>query len=356
MASKYRNLADILRAEIAKLSSLGSSRLPTEAEITKQYNVSRQTVRNALELLESEGLIERRQGSGSYIRQKKTESDLKQIALVTSFIDDYIFPTILHDAQSIFEKNGYSTIVYATDNKISREREILLSLINKNISAILIEGSKTALPTANADLFLRLKEMEIPVLFIHGSYRNLKDFPCISDDNFAGGYMLANYLIAKGHKKIAGIFKSDDEQGPERYYGLVSAMVEAGLRINDSSFCWYDSEDRKAIINNEGFDRIDRFINKRLAGSSAVVCYNDEIAYSLVKRLLEKGTKIPEEIAIVSFDNSFYSQIGSVPITSLGHNKERTGKCAANTLLAMIKGEEVESRKISWQLSERLSG
>ena len=149
-------------------------------------------------------------------------------------------------------------------------------------------------------------------------------------------YLLTNYLIEKGHTRIAGIFKSDDMQGPERYHGVVSAMVDAGLKINDSSFCWYDTEDRKAIISGQGADRIDRFINKRLSGSSAVICYNDEIVFTLIKRMIEFGKRVPEDISVVSFDNSFYSQIGAVPITSLGHKSQRTGKTAAEILISLL--------------------
>ena len=357
MSAKYMQLADLLRGEIARITKNGSNRMPTEKEISLSYDVSRQTVRNALEVLESEGLIERIQGSGSYIKEiREDRTDARQIAVITTFIDDYIFPTILHDAQNIFEKNGYSTLVYATENKVEREREILLSLMEKSVSAILIEGSKTALPTPNSDLFMKLRKMEIPVLFLHGAYKNLPDFPCVLDDNYGGGYMLTRYLIEKGHKKIAGIFKSDDMQGPERYHGVVSAMVDAGLKINDSSFCWYDSEDRKAIISGQGTDRIDRFINKRLSGSTAVVCYNDEIAYTLIKRMIEFEKKVPSDISVVSFDNSFYSQIGAVPITSLGHKREKTGKSAAEMLVAMLNKEEPSSMSLKWELIPRSSG
>lgn len=170
------------------------------------------------------------------------------------------------------------------------------------------------------------------------------------------GYLLTNYLIEKGHTRIAGIFKSDDMQGPERYHGVVSVIVDAGLKINDSSFCWYDTEDRKAIISGQGADRIDRFINKRLSGSSAVICYNDEIAFTLIKRMIEFGKRVPEDISVVSFDNSFYSQIGAVPITSLGHKIQRTGKTAAEILISLLNKGELQSVELKWELTSRASG
>ena len=157
------------------------------------------------------------------------------------------------------------------------------------------------------------------------------------------GYLLTNYLIEKGHTRIAGIFKSDDMQGPERYHGVVSVIVDAGLKINDSSFCWYDTEDRKAIISGQGADRIDRFINK------------DEIAFTLIKRMIEFGKRVPEDISVVSFDNSFYSQIGAVPITSLGHKSQRTGKTAAEILISLLNKGELQSVELKWELTSRAS-
>ena len=102
MAMKYKFLAGLLREELAKNGNRGGSKLPTEAELTRRYHMSRQTVRHALQLLADEGLVQSRQGSGTYITGRIQEPASRQIAVVTSFLDDYIFPTVLHDAQSLF--------------------------------------------------------------------------------------------------------------------------------------------------------------------------------------------------------------------------------------------------------------
>lgn len=87
-----------------------------------------------------------------------------------------------------------------------------------------------------------------------------------------------------------------------------------------------------------------------------MVCYNDEIAYTLIKRMIEFEKKVPSDISVVSFDNSFYSQIGAVPITSLGHKREKTGKSAAEMLVAMLNKEEPSSMSLKWKLIPRSSG
>lgn len=355
MATKYVQLADLLRAKAKLLLKEGATKLPTENELVSTYGVSRQTVRNALALLEEEGTIERRQGSGSYIKPQARDENVHQIAVITTFIDDYIFPTILHDAQNIFLQNGYSTLVYATENKVGRENEILSSLMSNSISALLIEGSKTALPTPNASFFEYFKKNNIPVLFLHGTYSNAPLFPSVTDDNYGGGYMLGQYLSDKGHTSIAAIFKSDDMQGPARYHGLVSAMLDNKLKLDDKRICWYGTEDRKAFVNGD-YERIDSFIKTRLVDVSAIVCYNDEIAHILINRLIEDGKRVPEDIAVVSFDNSFYSQIGSVSVTSLSHTGTKTGAVAAKLLVNMLKGNEVESIVLKWNLICRESG
>lgn len=354
MAAKYRQLAQQLREEIQQILRNGGDKLPTEAELTARYAMSRQTVRHALALLESEGLIRRRQGSGSYINARMAV-DTKQIAVVTTFLDDYIFPTILHDVQNGFARAGYSTMVFATENLVSREREILSRLLEQKVSAVLIEGSKTALPTPNSDLYRSLRNRGIPVLFLHGVYSNLSGFPCLMDDNFNGGYQLASYLLEKGHRKISGIFKSDDVQGPQRYHGVVSAILDQGIGIRDGAFFWYDTEDRAALVGSGAEAVLDDFIRNRLADATAVVCYNDEIAHFLIRRLMEMGKRVPEDVAVVSFDNSFYCRLGPVQISSLGHRARHTGEAACELLLELLAGSEPKTVYLEWELFPRAS-
>lgn len=355
MSAKYEQLAAILRSEIQQLRRQGETKLATEAELSYRYHMSRQTVRHALKLLETEELIQRRQGSGSFILEDRRAEDSRQIAVVTTFLDDYIFPSILHDAQAVFSQAGYSTLIYATENKVSREREILSSLLEQKISAILLEGSKTALPTPNLDLFQALRRKGIPILFLHGIYSNLQEFPCLLDDNYSGGYQLTQYLLTKGHTRIAGIFKSDDIQGAQRYHGMVSALRDSSIPLRDEGLFWYDTEDRAALVHNDRYGLLDNFIRHRLGNATAVVCYNDEIAHLLIKRLLESGRVVPDNVAVVSFDNSFFSRIGPVPITSLGHKANRTGRTAATMLLEILSGKTTDSCSLEWELTCRES-
>lgn len=98
------------------------------------------------------------------------------------------------------------------------------------------------------------------------------------------------------------------------------------------------------------------FLKDRLSNVTAVICYNDEIAYYLIQVLRSVGRKVPEQMAVVSFDNSYYSQISPIPITSVGHRRHRMGTEAAKQLLLLLQGHSGRSLVLPWELIERSSG
>ena len=85
-------------------------------------------------------------------------------------------------------------------------------------------------------------------------------------------------------------------------------------------------------------------------------CYNDEVADRLIRYLLATGRKVPDEVAVVSFDNSYYSDLCPVRITSLAHEVGKLGRIAAQLLLEHIDGRPCRSQSISWRLIQKESG
>lgn len=356
MPSKYEIIAQILREDVLSHRNEGEYRLPTEKELCKRFGVSRETIRHSLNELIKENLITSKQGSGYIALMNKFVSS-KQIAVIVTFEDEYIFPTILHDMQSVLESKGYKLQVYSTLNRISAEREILQTLLMHPVGGILAEGSKTALPNPNEDLYLKLKDQGTPIVFFQGISRELQpSIPYVIDDNYNGGYDLTKYLLNKGYKRLGGIFKSDDIQGLERYSGMMHAIRDHGISLPDKSICWFDTNQRSHMIDEKSGRMLSDFLEDRLNRCDAVICYNDEISYHLIKLMKNLGKNIPEDIAIVSFDNSYFSRISPVPITSMWHNKERMGTEASNLLLQMIKGKKVNSKILPWELITRNSG
>lgn len=356
MASKYMQLSDFLSEKIRRGVYPIGSKLPTEAELAASYGVSRQTVRLALSLLVENGLINKKQGSGNSVISTGLKSETRRIAIVASHTSDYIFPAVLHDIQNVLTRNNYSCQIISTYNKVSLEQEALQLVLNGSFAGVLAEGVKTALPNPNLSFYKALKKKNIPLVFFHGGYAELDKAVCVTDDNFTGGYQLTRYLLAKGHTCIGGVFNSDDLQGRARYQGYVTALHDAGLPVPDDKLLWFSTEDRYSIVDCQDFSLLNSYIKNRLFGCSALVVYNDEIAYYMIKNLLAAGYDLPSAMSVVSFDNSYYCSRSPLTITSLSHEGDQIGIVAANQLLKIIAGKETGSVSIPWKLIERQSG
>lgn len=353
---KYEKLAADLRTGILDGTFPVGTMLPTEQKLCESYGVSRQTVRAALEKLTREGLIARRQGSGSKVLDPEGAPAQPQrtIAIITTNITEYIFPSVLREMQAVLSANNCATMLYATSNQVAQERRILLDLLGaKHIDGLLVEGTKTALPNPNLDLYRKFMSRNIPLVFFHGYYVNLEDSIRITDDNYTGGRLLVEYLAKKGHTQIAGLFKNDDIQGHQRYAGFIDALRDLKLPINDKHIAWYSTENRELVGAPSA--ALDSLILPALRGCTAVVCYNDQIAYPLIEFLNSRNISVPDQMAVVSFDNSYFSGLANPRITSLSHGEHNVGRAAAETLMRLFDGKPAQSQRIPWTLVEKES-
>ncbi|MCI9347171.1 MAG: substrate-binding domain-containing protein [Lachnospiraceae bacterium] len=353
--NKYETLSKQLTELISRNLKQGITALPTEAAIAGQYQVSRQTVRAALSLLKNQGLVETRQGSGSYATGLSADASRNVIPILIASSQEYIYPHLLTDIRTAFVSKGYHLQVHPTDNDTSRERHLLSSLLEAPPRGIIVEGSKSALPTPNTDLFGKLKAAGTQLLFLHNKYDALPDEACIKDDNYYGGYLLANHLAGLGHTRIAGIFKSDDKQGPERYFGACCCLRNMNVELADKNIGWFCSSDIEKLEKNQDSRFLAAFIKEHLCGCTAVICYNDEIAYWLIKELSYAGIRVPRDVSVVCFDNSYLSELSKVRITTLTHRPHEMGSCVAETMIQMLQGVSVVSQEIPWELVRKES-
>ena len=356
MVTKYQLLADSLRNNIKAGKYSETGLLPTEFEISEKFQCSRQTVRKALEQLVNEGLIEKRQGSGSYIKETPANTagcPMRNIAVITTYISDYIFPSILREIETVFSENNCTPLLFATQNQISSERKILQNLLLlPQLDGILVEGTKTCLPNPNLDLYRQLLASGIPLVFMNGRYEDLPDAVSVLDDNYNGGRMLTEYLYSKGHRRIGGIFKSDDMQGLQRYAGYVNALRDLGLALEDQSVYWYNTEEKQEFLKSS---QVAPAMLRAVKNCTALVCYNDEVASRLMNSLLKHGVRIPQDVAIVSFDNSHYSDLAPISITSLSHGMQNVGRLAAEAMVKALAGIPCPSQSVPWELIEKES-
>ncbi len=331
---KYQKVIDWIKENIESGQFHTGDRLMSEAELSEMFNLSRQTIRRATGELAGEGLVRRVRGSGTYIggtgRAQRAPSHMT-IAVVSTFYESYIFPPTLKGIERVLSKAGYTMQVSFTDNRIAREADILKTVLEKDsIDGMIVEPAKSALPNPNIRLYREIQERGIPIIFFNTYYPGL-DVPCVRIDDEAIGAKAAQLLIDAGHDRIAGIFKSDDGQGRERYGGYLRTLLENGKSISDRQAIWIDTPDYRDLAS------IEDYLFARLGESTGVVCYNDEVAYQIIDLALKRGLRVPEDLSVVGIDDSDLAGISRVPFTSFPHPKDQLGRKVAENLIRMIE-------------------
>ncbi|MCD8329143.1 MAG: substrate-binding domain-containing protein, partial [Lachnospiraceae bacterium] len=123
------------------------------------------------------------------------------------------------------------------------------------------------------------------------------------------------------------------------------AMQEAEFPTEDARIVWLDSYEANQLSLC-----VDCFWN-RLEPCTALLCYNDQVAFQLIQLLTERGVRVPEEMSMISIDDADLAKLSRVPITSLPHPKERLGAKTAQQLLRMIRGR---SKDITYEFETRV--
>ena len=356
MAPKYQMVADSLRTDILDGVYQKRMLLPTEQLLCQQFQVSRQTVRQALALLVSEGLIERRQGSGSHIRDRSKPAPMphRSIAVITTYISDYIFPSILREVENVLSDHNSAPLLFATQNQVSNERKVLNTLLDlTSLDGVLVEGTKTGLPNPNLDLYRRLIDRGVPLVFMNGNYPELTDSLSVLDDNAAGGRMLVDYLHQKGHQRIAGHLQKRRHPGPTSATPAMPTPCapwaspsrtsrSSGTARRPRNPCFWTGR------GSSTWSRSSPAIRRWCATTT-------RIASRLVAQLVKRGISIPEDMAVVSFDNSQYSEMTTPRITSLSHGTHNVGRMAAELLMHLFEGVPCQSQVAPWTLVQKES-
>ena len=331
-----------------------NDKLPTESKLMEMYNVSRFTVRRAVDELEKENYVYRIQGGGIFVNDWKskpqTEIKNKTIGLISTHIADYIFPRIIEGIDNYISKYGYSILIADTQNNPEKERKSLTNLLANNLSGLIIEPTRSARNNYNKSIYDNIKSMGIPMISINAFYDDL-DIPYVIMDDVKTGEIATNYLIEKGHKQIVGIFKVDDKQGMDRMNGYIRAYQNHPEISNMGDIMMYQTEEDKTHL----FKKIHTVLTQSKFAPTAIVCYNDKLAIQVMNFLKEIGLNVPNDISIVGVDDYQFSKFNNPSLTTIRHPQEKMGYDAGKMIIDLINKQSVESKVYEPELIERES-
>ena len=270
------------------------------------------------------------------LRQCKTNL----IGVVAPRIDWGFWPQILQGIESVLENAQYNLIFCSTEEDHESERRNLTLLRDRGVDGII------AVPTwqsSNLGLYSELSRTSLPIVCVARQIVGLQ-VPFICVDPYKMGVLGGEHLAGLGHRRIAFIGKTHEQV----YKGFRKAISDAGIEVDEN------------LIVREGETPEEAYcIAKKLLvrdnRPTAVFTTKEIVAIGTIKAVKDTGLRVPEDISVLSSDDTEISKLLEVPLSCIGQPKEEQGKEAARILLEMIDGNEGRSEMLEPYLVERRS-
>jgi DNA-binding LacI/PurR family transcriptional regulator len=353
-SSKHHAISRQLATEIVAGKYRQTGRLPSEAQFVSRFGVSRPTVGRALRDLEEQGLIDRRRGSGTYVRAEEMRGDFRrstipQIGLIVpNFRHTEIFESICGELAGLAGVNDYGlwwgngTSPAGETKMTMEEAEALCSRFIecgvKGVFFVPFEHQKER-ESANRRIAEHLRQAGIPVVLLDrdiGAFPNRSAFDLVGVDNFAGGYLLAEHLIKLGARRLAYVMRPLTASTVDaRIAGARIAMLAYGLETPQPFIYSGDPTDLKFVRSFA-----------RARQRDAILCTSDHLAAQLLQTLTRLGIRVPQDLRLVGFDDVRFASLLTVPLTTMEQPCRDIAITAFNALRERLKNPTLPPRTL----------
>ena len=266
----------------------------------------------------------------NYHAQALSGGGTKTVGIMLPGIWRSYYSSLLSGIEEVAAEEGYFVLV--------RAKNYL-----ENVERIFDEGRVEGFIFRNMDrteeherLFARLHKRDVPFVLIGNP---LRDYPAITIDNIGGGRMVARHFASHGFKKVLYLGgPADNVDSNDRYFGFRIGFEESGLapegiiRANGN------------YSTRSGYDAIKEiFASQR---PEAIFAANDRMALGCILYLTQSGLRVPADIAIAGFDDSYFAEYVSPALTTVRQPIREMGTAAMKQICAMLAEKSTNSGKI----------
>jgi LacI family transcriptional regulator len=228
---------------------------------------------------------------------------------------------------------GVGVVIVTNNEDVRREKENLDLLVQQRVHGIIISPVEESNPRLE-----RLVRQGIPLVYVD---RISGDRPCcwVTTDNRVGGRLAAQHLLEQGHRHLAFAGGATiSSQVEARFEGFSLAAGAGGATVDRLETSWWTFEDGRRLAH--------QVVAAGLAGGpTAIMCANDLIALGLLQELTLRGVRIPQQVALVGFDDIQWASSSTVPLTSVRQQRGELGRVAVRMLLDEIQNAEAHLHK-----------
>ena len=327
---KYQHLYDQLRRSILRGEYAPDAKLPSENALAIKYQVSRITTKRALNELAADDLIYRIQGKGSFVKPHQA-TNIRTLLLVLPFGAD---ESLGDYASGITQTLIGTTWALATITN-SQFAEMPVADLPKQYAGIFYypQSIEAELPR-----LMMLAELHMPVVVLDSTPAALA-LPSVTSDNVSGGQLAVEHLLAAGHSRIA-FYSHVPFWGTyigtvaDRFFGYLNHYATA--LPTGQPLAW-----AKALTATKTGEQLAEYLKQERI--TALIVANDIEAINLSRTLSRLNWQLPEQLAIIGFDNLPAAANNQPPLTTLTQDFKEIGRQAVDLLLLQINNPTVQS-------------
>jgi len=260
------------------------------------------------------------------LQTKKT----KTIGVIVPEIKQPFFAAAINGIEELAYAAGYTIIVCQSNETADREVLVTRSLGSHRVAGLLVSLSRN---TKNLDHFKLLQRRGVPIVFFDRVSNDIEASKVVVDD-YKGAFDVVEHLITSGYKRIAHL------AGPKnlsiskfRLKGYMDALQQGNLPFNDSMVVYGGLDDTDGIV---GFQKL---LNLESL-PDAIFAVNDPVATGAFVMIKEHGMKIPDDIALAGFSNTYMTSLLDPPLTTVEQPSYEIGKTAAQLLMEQINSND----------------
>jgi LacI family transcriptional regulator len=250
------------------------------------------------------------------------------LVVVPDIINEY-YTAVIHGVEEVVRNNGYSTILYASNQEKQKEAELFRGPMIK-----MIEGAIVVPACENTEVY---KQFGKPIVLVD-RYITGSGLPGVVIDNFGGSYEIVKLLILKGHRKI-GIIIGDltFNIGLERFMGYERALTEHGIALNNEYVIrgdWY---------RDTGYYGMQKLL-RLPEPPSAVFAANNLICIGCIEAIKKEGLILGKDISLVGFDDHILAEFFHQGVTVVKRPTIEMGQIAARQLFRALEGKNIDKK------------
>ncbi len=263
--------------------------------------------------------------SARCLRARRSDS----VGLVLPNLSNPFFAELAHAIQQALNERGLQMLLCESDENPDREGRLLEDLEARQVDGVLfVRASDRTTPAGR-----------LPVVYLD---RPVGGRPSVASDNKLGGALVAQHLIALGHRKLA-ILKDDrtSVNAADRVKGFAAALRRRGLALRDEDVLYGPPTGAAAHVRALELGRQVQELMRGKTPPTAIFATSDVVAIAAARRLLELGLRIPEDVSLVGFDDIEMSAYVYPPLTTVRQDRSGMAREAIGALEQLMGGDEL---------------